>query len=150
MFIALARCVLPQDHSVLASRREREAQGSPVAQVLVMPVTFFFFFFFCFLFTRLVGYFSMVVWPAAVLSVLYACVLYFCICPCSAHLSIFHMEWRSYTGVCDPYDNVTCSMRTVPQAPGVTYSTQGDWLQHTCPSVYFHCPAKEEGGFKVF
>ena len=26
---------------------------------------------------------------------LYACVLYFCICPCSAQLSMFHMERRS-------------------------------------------------------
>ena len=28
----------------------------------------------------------------AVLGVLYACVLYFCICTCSAQLSMFHME----------------------------------------------------------
>ena len=34
-------------------------------------------------------------WTPAVLSVLYACVLYFCICPCSAQLSMFHMERRS-------------------------------------------------------
>ena len=26
---------------------------------------------------------------------LYACVLYFCICPCSAQLTMFHMERRS-------------------------------------------------------
>ena len=37
----------------------------------------------------------MIVWTPAVLSVLYACVLYFCICPCSAQLSKFHMERRS-------------------------------------------------------
>ena len=30
-----------------------------------------------------------------VLSVLYACVLYFCICTCSTQLSMFHMERRS-------------------------------------------------------
>ena len=31
----------------------------------------------------------------AVLSVVYACVLYFCICTCPAQLSMFHMERRS-------------------------------------------------------
>ena len=30
-----------------------------------------------------------------VLSVLYACVLYFCVCTCSAQLSMFHMERHS-------------------------------------------------------
>ena len=39
----------------------------------------------------LVGYFNMIVWTP-VLSVLYACVSQFCICPCSAQLSMFHME----------------------------------------------------------
>ena len=29
------------------------------------------------------------------LSLLYACVFYFCICTCSAQLSMFHMEKRS-------------------------------------------------------
>ena len=43
-------------------------------------------------FNCLVGCFSMIVWTPAVLSVLYACVLYFCICTCSAQLSMFHME----------------------------------------------------------
>ena len=37
----------------------------------------------------------MIVWTPAVLSVLYACVLYFCICTCSAQLSMFHMERHS-------------------------------------------------------
>ena len=37
----------------------------------------------------------MIVWTPTVLSALYACVLYFCICPCSAQLSMFHMERRS-------------------------------------------------------
>ena len=36
----------------------------------------------------------MIVWTPAVLSVLYACVLHFCICTCSAQLSMFHMERR--------------------------------------------------------
>ena len=36
----------------------------------------------------------MIVWTPAVLSVLYACVLYFCICPISAQMSMFHMERR--------------------------------------------------------
>ena len=46
-------------------------------------------------FLCLVGYFSMIIWTPAVLSVLYACVLYFCTCTCSAQLSMFHMERRS-------------------------------------------------------
>ena len=37
----------------------------------------------------------MTVWTHAVLGVLYACVLYFCICTSSAQLSMFHMERRS-------------------------------------------------------
>ena len=37
----------------------------------------------------------MIVWTPAVLGVLHACVVYFCICPCSAQLSMFHMERRS-------------------------------------------------------
>ena len=34
----------------------------------------------------------MVVWTHAVLGVLYACVLYFCVYICSAQWSMFHME----------------------------------------------------------
>ena len=37
----------------------------------------------------------MIIWTPTVFSVLYACVLYFCICTCSAQLSMFHMERRS-------------------------------------------------------
>ena len=43
----------------------------------------------------LVGCFSMIIWTPTVSSVLYSCVSYFCICTCSAQLSMFHMEWRS-------------------------------------------------------
>ena len=39
--------------------------------------------------------FSIIVWTPAVLSVLYACVLYFCLCPCSGQQNMFHMERRS-------------------------------------------------------
>ena len=46
-------------------------------------------------FLCLVGCFSMTIWTPTVLSVLYACVLYFRICTCSAQLSKFHMERRS-------------------------------------------------------
>ena len=46
-------------------------------------------------FLCLVGCFSMIIWTPTVLSVIYACVLYFCICTCSAQLSMFHMEKRS-------------------------------------------------------
>ena len=52
--------------------------------------SFSFFFFNC-----LVGCFSMIVWTPAVLGVFYVCILYFCICTCSAQLSMFHMERRS-------------------------------------------------------
>ena len=48
--------------------------------------------FFC---NCLVACFSIIFWTPAVLSVLYICVLYFCICTCSAQLSMFHMEGRS-------------------------------------------------------
>ena len=37
----------------------------------------------------------MIILTPAVLSVLYECVLYFCICTCSAQLSMFHMERHS-------------------------------------------------------
>ena len=37
----------------------------------------------------------MIILTPAVLSVLYACVSHFCICTCSAQLSMFHMERRS-------------------------------------------------------
>ena len=57
-------------------------------------VFFLFFFFFTHLYC-LVGCLSMIVWTYAVLGVLYACVLHFCICTCSVHLSMFHMERRS-------------------------------------------------------
>ena len=46
-------------------------------------------------FSCLVGCFSMIIWTPTVLSVLYACALYFCICTCSAQLSMLHMERRS-------------------------------------------------------
>ena len=46
-------------------------------------------------FLCLTGCFSMTIWTPTALSALYACVLYFCICTCSAQLSMFHMERRS-------------------------------------------------------
>ena len=48
---------------------------------------FSFFFFYC-----LVGCLSMIDWTPAVLDVLYACVLYFCNCICSAQFIVFHVE----------------------------------------------------------
>ena len=47
------------------------------------------------IFLCLVGCVSMIIWTPTVLSVLYACVLYCCICTCSVQLSMFHMERRS-------------------------------------------------------
>ena len=46
-------------------------------------------------FLCLVSCFSMITWTPTVLSVVYACVSYFCICTCSAQLSMFHMERHS-------------------------------------------------------
>ena len=66
-----------------------------VIYVYVGTVFGFNVFFFKIVFNCLLGCFSMIVWTPAVLSVLYACVLYFCICSCSAQLSMFHMERRS-------------------------------------------------------
>ena len=60
-----------------------------------VDTVFRFYGFCCWFFYCLVGCFSMIAWTPAVLSVLYACVLYFCICTCSAQLSTFHMERRS-------------------------------------------------------
>ena len=40
---------------------------------------------------------SMIVWAPAALGVLNAFALHFCICTCSAQLSMFHMERRSRT-----------------------------------------------------
>ena len=37
----------------------------------------------------------MIIWTPTVLSVLYACILYFCICTCYAQMSMFHVERRS-------------------------------------------------------
>ena len=50
------------------------------------------YWFYGYSFLCLFGCFSMIVWTPTVLSVFYACVLYICICTCSAHLSMFHME----------------------------------------------------------
>ena len=46
-------------------------------------------------FLCLAGCFSMLIWTPTVLSVLCACVLYFCICTCAAQLSMFYIERRS-------------------------------------------------------
>ena len=40
------------------------------------------------------------------LIMLYACVLYFCICPYSAQCSVFHMERRSRSTLIVPFTNV--------------------------------------------
>ena len=59
---------------------------------LHLGVHSFFFFNLYTHFYCLVGCLSMIVWTHAVLSILYACVLYFCVCTCSVQLSMFHME----------------------------------------------------------
>ena len=50
-----------------------------IAQIFSVTTSSYGYSFLC-----LVGCFSMIIWTPAVLSVLYACVLYFCICTCSA------------------------------------------------------------------
>ena len=52
------------------------------------------YWFYGYSFSYLIGCFSRIIWTP-VLSVLYACLLYFFICTCSAQLSMFHMERRS-------------------------------------------------------
>ena len=52
------------------------------------------YWFYGYSFLCLVGCFSMSIWTPSVLSVFYACVLYFCICTCLAQFSMFHMERR--------------------------------------------------------
>ena len=64
-----------------------------VGVIYVYVVTVFGFY--GFFLNCLVGCFNIIVWTPAVLSVLFACLLYFCICPCSAQLSMFHTERRS-------------------------------------------------------
>ena len=58
-------------------------------------VLFFFFFLFITHLYCLVACLSMNVCTHAVLDVLHACVLYFCVFNCSAQSSMFHMERRS-------------------------------------------------------
>ena len=59
-------------------------------------------------FLCLIGCFSMMIWTLAVLSVLYACVLYFCIWTCSAKLNTFHMERRSRNTLIIIITIITC------------------------------------------
>ena len=60
--------------------------------IMMKVMTVISIFFSVFFFNCLVGCFSMTVWTPAVLSVLHACVSYFCICPCSVQLSMCYME----------------------------------------------------------
>ena len=58
-----------------------------------------------------VGCLSMIVWTHAVLGVLYAHVLYFCICTCSAQLNIFCMEIRCRNTIYYYYYYCCCCRR---------------------------------------
>ena len=69
-----------------------------IAYVYIDTVFGFYGYFFCLIFTHLsclAGCLSMNIWTHAVLGVLYACVLYFCICTCSALSRVLHMESHS-------------------------------------------------------
>ena len=57
--------------------------------------TVFGFYGYFYFFNGLVGCLSMIVWAPAILGVLYACVLHFCMCTCSVQLSMFHIERHS-------------------------------------------------------
>ena len=66
----------------------------------------------------LVGCLSLIVWTPAVLGVLYVCVLYCCICTCSAQLSMFHMEKRSR------------NMLIIIIIIIINFTLQADWVQN--------------------
>ena len=66
-----------------------------ITYVYIDTIFMFYRNFFCYIYTHLyclVRCLSMIVWTHAVLGVLYVCVLYFCICTCSAQLSMFPLE----------------------------------------------------------
>ena len=80
----------------------------------------------------------MIVWTPAVLSVLYTCVLYFCICTCSAQLSMCHMERRSRNMliivviiISDHLVSDLCDMCCVPACMGSTSGRTGCLTLHT-------------------
>ena len=95
----------------------------------------------------------MIVWTPAVLSVLYACVLYFCICTCSAQLSMFHMERHSrntliiiiivimmmtrYTGLSTA---LTKRRPLPPKRPGPQLTTFADLSRVAFPMVLYLGP----------
>ena len=62
--------------------------------MLIQYLNFYGYFCFSFFYCS-IGCLSMIVWTPAVLDVLYACVLHFCVCTCSGQLSMFHMEKHS-------------------------------------------------------
>ena len=62
----------------------------------------------------LAGCLSMLVWTDAVLGVLYACVLFFYICICSAQLSMFHTERHPRNTLIIIIIVAECSAQTVP------------------------------------
>ena len=78
----------------------------------------------------------MIIWTPTVLNVLYVCVLYFCICTCSAQLSMFHMERRSRNTLIIIISIITL---LVPLIAGVLVSHLL-WIQamylSQCPPVF--------------
>ena len=68
------------------------------------------YWFYGYSFLCLAGCFSMIIWTPTGLSVLYACVLYFCICTGSTQLSMFHMERRSRNTLIIIIDITVCSV----------------------------------------
>ena len=98
------------------------------------------------LFICLVGCIRMIIWTPTVLNVFYACVLYFCICTCSAQLSMFHMERCSrnmfiiiinlllkpltvaFTRICVIYDGVW----TVFDPPAFAFCARRRQCVHAC------------------
>ena len=65
----------------------------------------------------------MITWTPTVLSVLYACVSYFCVCTCSAQLSMFHMERRSRN---------TLIIMNVPTSNGIIERNEKSRLHSCC------------------
>ena len=90
----------------------------------------------------LVGCLSMIVWTPTVLSVLYACVLYFCTSPCSAKLSMFHMERRSRNTLNNDNNNIiiiNVGSDCVPTQHSRMRAETEMWSVHACVPIYGLC-----------
>ena len=105
-----------------------------------------FFCLFVLVFLCFVGCFSMIIWTPAVLSVLYSCVLYFCI---AAQMSMFHMEKHSRNTLNIIIIIRQCRKQTPPVYKHTTVFVDG-WLavQLSMPCTtphHTHCSPESQG-----